>query len=346
MDRQIVYPAAIPLETDLLNTNRNILVAIGLLAQDILGTSTLVAGLACGPNSPTGLTVVVGPGRIYSQQNVDSTAYGSLPLNTSQQIIKQGISVSNTTLACPAPTTAGFSVNYLIQATYSDVDGSPVTLPYYNSSNPSQAYSGPGGTGAAQNTVRQGQVLLQAKAGIPAATGTQTTPAADSGFVGLWVVTVAFGQTLITSGNIAQAAAAPFFNSGLAPLASPALTGSPTAPTQAVNDRSTKLATTAFANPGGLLAPNGYGQFPSGIIIQAGTFGISFPAAGTYSVSVTLPEPFPTGFSSVVAMALTSTPGAYSAVGYVADGLNKFTAYGFASASNPSQSYSYIAFGY
>lgn len=34
----------------------------------------------------------------------------------------------------------------------------------------------------------------------------------------------------------------------LAPLASPALTGSPTAPTQTAGDNSTKLATTAFAN--------------------------------------------------------------------------------------------------
>jgi hypothetical protein len=44
---------------------------------------------------------------------------------------------------------------------------------------------------------------------------------------------------------------------GAAPLASPALTGSPTAPTQAVGDNSTKIATTAYvaANAGG--APTG-----------------------------------------------------------------------------------------
>ncbi len=33
-----------------------------------------------------------------------------------------------------------------------------------------------------------------------------------------------------------------------APLASPALTGSPTAPTQTANDNSTKLATTAYVD--------------------------------------------------------------------------------------------------
>ena len=35
---------------------------------------------------------------------------------------------------------------------------------------------------------------------------------------------------------------------GAAPLASPALTGSPTAPTQAAGDTSTKIATDAFAS--------------------------------------------------------------------------------------------------
>ena len=40
MDRQIVYPGAIPLETDLLNTYRNVLVALAKLAQAVWGTTT------------------------------------------------------------------------------------------------------------------------------------------------------------------------------------------------------------------------------------------------------------------------------------------------------------------
>lgn len=44
--------------------------------------------------------------------------------------------------------------------------------------------------------------MLQAKAGIAATRGTQTAPAVDAGYVALAVVTVANGQSTVTSGNI------------------------------------------------------------------------------------------------------------------------------------------------
>lgn len=215
MDRQLIYPAQVPLETDLLNTNRNILSALGLLTQDVLGTTTLVAGLACTPNSPAALNVVIAPGRIYALQSLDATAYSSLAADTTHQIVKQGILLDAITLACAAPVTAGMSINYLIEATYQDADTTPVTLLYYNASNPAQAYSGPNNSGAAQSTQRKGTVVLQAKAGIAATTGTQVTPTADAGYVGLFVVTVANGQATITSGNIAQVVGAPFIGAAL-----------------------------------------------------------------------------------------------------------------------------------
>ena len=61
MDRILVYPGSIPLDTDILNTNRNSMVALGYLAQAILGTGTIVDGLACSPTAPASLTVSVGP---------------------------------------------------------------------------------------------------------------------------------------------------------------------------------------------------------------------------------------------------------------------------------------------
>ncbi len=87
-------------------------------------------------------------------------------------------------------------------------------LPYYNANNPAQPYTGPSNSGAAQNTQRLQRVQLQLKAGTPANTGTQTTPAVDSGWVGLYVVTVAYGQTTVTSGNISTYPAAPFVGGG------------------------------------------------------------------------------------------------------------------------------------
>jgi hypothetical protein len=84
-------------------------------------------------------------------------------------------------------------------------------------------------------------------------------------------------------------------------FASPALTGTPTAPTASVGDASTKLATTAFVNPGASLVQNGYQKFPSGLIVQWGytqangttpqlvhvTFPIAFPHAAFIGLAVT-----------------------------------------------------------
>jgi hypothetical protein len=248
MDRQIVYVGQVPQDTDLLLTNKNTMIALGMLAQAVLGTSTLVDGLACTATSPASLQVDIGPGSIYSYQNVDGTAYGSINADTSDQIVKQGINLSPVALSCPAPATSGYSVNYLIQAEFESVDGGSTVLPYYNSSNPSVAYNGPNNTGVSQNTIRQGQCVLNVKAGTAATTGTQVTPTPDAGYTGLWVVTVANGQTTITSGNIAASAGAPFISNklaSLAPLASPAMTGVPTAPTASPGTNTTQLATMA-----------------------------------------------------------------------------------------------------
>ncbi|QBJ80502.1 hypothetical protein [Aquitalea sp. USM4] len=212
MDRQIVYAGAIPLETDLLNTNKNVMIALAKLSSVVLGTSTVVNGFAVTPTSPASLQVNVAPGEIYSMASIDASAYSSLAADTTHQIMKQGIVLDSQALTLNAPSTNGYSVNYLIQATYQDQDTNAVALPYYNSTNPSIPWSGPGNNGQAQYTARKGAVVVSAKAGVAAATGSQATPAPDSGNVGLYVVTVAYGQTQIVAGNISQYAAAPFIN--------------------------------------------------------------------------------------------------------------------------------------
>lgn len=72
-----------------------------------------------------------------------------------------------------------------------------------------------------------------------------------------------------------------------APLNSPALIGTPTAPTAAAGTSTTQLATTAFAYGALSTSANGYQRLPSGLIIQWGTqssssnvtFPIAFPNA-------------------------------------------------------------------
>ncbi|WP_137010160.1 gp53-like domain-containing protein [Aquitalea aquatilis] len=212
MDRQIVYSGQILPETTLLQMTKDAMIGLAKLSAAVLGTSTAVNGFAVTPTSPASLQVYVAPGEIYSLQNIDGTVFSSLAADTTHQILKQGILLDQATLSCPAPATAGQSINYLIEATYQDSDANPVLLPYYNSTPPNTPFSGQGNNGLTQPTARKGTVVLTAKAGVPATTGSQTTPAPDSGNVGLYVVTVAYGQTQIVAGNISQYAAAPFIN--------------------------------------------------------------------------------------------------------------------------------------
>src|SRR5579872_6162989 len=106
-DRVIVYPSQVPLADDILRTNKYTLTALGMALKAILGTTTIVDGLACTPTSPASMQVLVAPGSIYSLVNLDGTAYSDLGSDTTHQIVKQGISLDTTTLSCPAPSTTG-----------------------------------------------------------------------------------------------------------------------------------------------------------------------------------------------------------------------------------------------
>jgi hypothetical protein len=210
MDRNIVYPGAIPLDSDLLSLNRNTMIAFGYLAQLVLGTSTVVDGLSCSPTVPASLSVIVGPGSITQLSVVDALAYGSLAADSTDPLVKMGINLASASFTVTPPTASGQSANYLIEAALQEADGTPVVMPYYNAANPSQPYSGPTNSGVAQNTLRTQRVQLQLKAGAAATAGTQVTPPVDEGWVGLYVITVSYGQTAITGASISLLVGAPF----------------------------------------------------------------------------------------------------------------------------------------
>ncbi|MDR3736025.1 MAG: hypothetical protein P4L10_10880 [Acidobacteriaceae bacterium] len=209
MDRTIVYPGAIPLDSDLLNAEQQIMVGLGGLLQMCLGTGTYCDGLAGSQTTVASMTINIGPGSITSLQEVDATAFGSLGTNTAS-LVKQGINLGTTQFTLTAPSTSGQSINYLVEASFLEQDGTPVVLPYVNPANPASPYSGPANSGTAQNTKRKQSVQLQLKAGAAATTGTQTTPATDTGYVPLYVITVAYGQTSITTAQITRAAGSSF----------------------------------------------------------------------------------------------------------------------------------------
>jgi hypothetical protein len=193
MDRNLVYPGSIPLDTDLLSLNRNAMIGMGYLAQAVLGTSTVVDGLICSPTTPASLTVTVGPGSIIQLSVVDALAFGSLPADNTDPLVKMGINLSPTNFTLGAPSTSGQSINYLIEAAFQESDSNPIVLPYYNAANPTQPYSGPGNSGVPQNTLRAQRVQLQLRSGAPANTGSQLTPPVDNGWVGLYQITVGYG---------------------------------------------------------------------------------------------------------------------------------------------------------
>ena len=210
MDRNIVYPSSIPLDTDLLSINRNMMISLGFLAQAVLGANIVADGLVCQPTNPASMNVSIGPGSITQLGPIDVLAYGSIPVDSTDLIIKMGINIGSTSFHLTAPSSVGQSVNYLVEASFLEADASPIVLPYYNASNPAQSFSGPSNSGVAQNTVRTQRVQLQIKPGLPGNTGSQTTPLTDSGWIGLYQVTVAFGQTQVSAANIGVIPTAPF----------------------------------------------------------------------------------------------------------------------------------------
>jgi hypothetical protein len=113
-----------------------------------------------------------------------------------------------------------------------------------------------------------------------------------------------------------------------APLASPALTGSPTAPNNAAGTRGTAIATMQsfadeFAN---LKTSIGYQKLPSGVIVQWGNSA----STGSADTTVTFPVAFPNASASILLTPLTGgatgvyilTIGTYSATGFVFGGYN------------------------
>ena len=218
MDRQIVYPGSIPLDTDLLLTQRSVLTALGALAQAVLGAGVVVDGLGCGPTTPPSLSVVIAPGSLFQPFPIDPTAFGSLPAIGDQGTVQAGINTATTLLTLTPPATGGTVISYLVQASMDEHDGTPVVLPYYNAANPSQPFLGPGNAGTAQNTQRLQRVGLACKPGVAATAGTQAPPAADPGWTGLYVVNVAHGQTYIAATDISVVPGAPFIQFKLSQL--------------------------------------------------------------------------------------------------------------------------------
>jgi hypothetical protein len=203
VDRILVFNDEQFRASDPCNLDRFAMIGLAKLSECVLGSSTALNNLGCVADMPASMNVILQPGEIYMMENVDDTAYGPLPADTTHQILKQGILLDAVTFPVTAPVTPGDSVNYLIQVTYQDDDNTPENRPYFS------------GSPMPTDTIRSGLLVASLKVGIAAPTGTQVTPAPDAGYVGAWVITVANGQTYILSGDISQYPNAPFVTTRL-----------------------------------------------------------------------------------------------------------------------------------
>jgi len=114
--------------------------------------------------------------------------------------------------------------------------------------------------------------------------------------------------------------------------------------TQATNDSTTKVATTAFSNPGSSLASSGWHKLPSGLIIQWGLTTSVTITSSQAAVSATLPIAFPNNFFKVICSAEASQAGIYASI--VKNGLTAVNGVINNSSASPyTGSAAYIAIG-
>lgn len=288
MRRETVYPGQVLPETVLLNMGRDMMTGMGKLMQDILGSGPCVSGFACTPTAPASLQVNIAPGNIYAMQSVEASPWSTLPGDTAHTILKQGILPDPVSLTLTPPTATGLAINYLVQVAYQDQDINPAVLPYYNSANPSQPFTGQGNNGQSQATARDGVAVVSLKAGIAAPSGNQQTPAPDTGNVGLWVITVLNGQTTVMAQHITAMPGAPYINPSMLGL-SPSLLQSP-----AQFDKSTKLATTEFVQRA-LGSLSGYWANDTNLIATSADVGKFLVIGSGHTLELPDPATLPAG---------------------------------------------------
>ena len=116
MDRVITWAGSLPLTEDMLHTNQNTLIAIGYLIRAAFGPCTTVDGLTCTPTNPPSLNVTVSDGSIIVLDDLEETAYSTLPQDVQHDIMKMGINISPTNFPITPPVTSGYQIVYLIRS--------------------------------------------------------------------------------------------------------------------------------------------------------------------------------------------------------------------------------------
>jgi len=188
MDRAIVYPGSIPMDTDLLRSERYGKQALGRFSEMVFGAGVSSAcGLVCTPSS-SALSLKIGAGSIVAPGVVDAVAYGG---------VGGGLGADQTPIACQYVNTVVQTVvlpssgaTYTIFAVCSEQDVDASVLPFFNAGNPGQTQAGPGNSGGDLPTRRTGTMQFVAATTAP-------VPPAGGSLVALYTVTVPSGATTL-----------------------------------------------------------------------------------------------------------------------------------------------------
>jgi hypothetical protein len=133
--------------------------------------------------------------------------------------------------------------------------------------------------------------------GVPVATTAFATTAANNAESAAIATSESFANTVANNAQSAAISTSEAFTNAavapLAPTASPAFSGVPTAPTAALNANTsnTQIATTQFVNPGARLTGTGFQELGSGLVIEWGT-----QACASTGTSISLPVTLATTF--------------------------------------------------
>ena len=313
MDRVQNYNLQTPLTADDLNKERDYTaIALGKIVSALLGQGTVVSDLAATAVASTTVpTVQLSDGQLYELATLDPTAFGSLPVGSfpsTANVMKQGLLLASrgdvNTFELTPPGTSGESIIYLLEAQYSDLDTDIQTITFYNVSDPTNP------TTATEPRIREGTINFVLKAGI--ASSSPAAPSADVGYVPLYNIEVAYGQTVLSQSDITVASGAPFLSQKLFGL----MNGSGTVDVPALT------ASGLITANGGLTVPSGETATIDGILTIPNATASNQPvAAGQMAVST------PVGVVNTVpnSTSVSATTGTFTAP---SDGNLIITAFG------------------
>lgn len=202
MDRRMIYSEQGVSDEDHLLAWKYKLIALGRAVEALLGGSgTSVYKFDKSQQTVPNLTINLSEGQIYQLADIDSEANGVLGSDL-DQILQQGFAEASVQTFNTSGLSPGQAKWALVQVGFAQEDDEEEVKPFYNSDNPEDPLEGPGGDGGELPSVRKGVASISINYGAAATAGSHVPPAVSANCVPLYLISLTFGQTAITDGQI------------------------------------------------------------------------------------------------------------------------------------------------